>query len=150
MNQIVLGLGSNLGDRAANLSNACNLLEKYLGKIIKKSSIIETVAWGFESENKFFNSVIVIETLHNPFKALEICLDIEKQLGRLRINSKTKEYHSRTIDIDILFYNDLIIEDLNLQIPHPLICHRNFVLLPLKEILPDFLHPQINKKIKDI
>ncbi|MDR0789957.1 MAG: 2-amino-4-hydroxy-6-hydroxymethyldihydropteridine diphosphokinase [Bacteroidales bacterium] len=146
--KIVLSLGSNLGKRAENLQKAYVLLEQCLGKIIAKSSIIETKPWGFEAKTQFLNSVIVIDTDKNPSEALSICLQIEQTLGRIRSNAKT--YQSRTIDIDILFYNNLTIETSELLIPHPLICQRSFVLIPLKEILPDFIHPTLNTKIKDI
>ncbi len=147
--KIVLGFGSNLGDREEYILSAYKLLEKELGELIKKSSFIETSPWGFESENSFINSVAEFETKKTPFEALEICNKIEKELGRQR-NSLHKGYQNRTIDIDILFYEDIILDTPTLKIPHPLIQERDFVLTPLKEILPNLLHPILKKTIKDI
>ena len=147
--QIVLGFGSNLGNREGLILSAYKLLEEELGELIKKSSFIETSPWGFESDNSFINSVAVFETERTPFEALEICNMIEKELGRER-NPEYKGYQNRTIDIDILFYEDTVIDTPTLKIPHPLIAERDFVLTPLKEILPNLLHPVLKKEIKDI
>lgn len=147
--KIVLGFGSNLGDREEYILAAYRLLEEELGELIKKSSFIETSPWGFESENSFINSVAVFETKKTPYEALEICNKIEKELGRKR-NPEHKGYQNRTIDIDILFYEDIILDTPTLKIPHPLIAERDFVLIPLKEILPNLLHPILKKEIRDI
>lgn len=147
--KIVLAFGSNLGDREEYILSAYRLLEEELGELIMKSSFIETPAWGFESENSFINSVAVFETLKSPFEALAICNKIEKELGRER-NPEHKGYQNRTIDIDILFYEDIILDTPTLKIPHPLIEERDFVLIPLKEILPNHIHPILKKAIKDI
>ncbi|MDX9799405.1 MAG: 2-amino-4-hydroxy-6-hydroxymethyldihydropteridine diphosphokinase [Bacteroidales bacterium] len=147
--KIVLGFGSNLGDREEYILAAYRLLEVELGVLIKKSSFIETSPWGFESENSFINSVAVFETKKTPFEALEICNIIEKKLGRRR-NPLHKGYQNRTIDIDILFYEDIVLDTPTLKIPHPLIEERDFVLTPLKVILPNYIHPTLKKEIKDI
>lgn len=147
--KIVLGFGSNLGDREEYILSAYRLLEKELGELIKKSSFIETPAWGFESDNSFINSVAEFETQKTPLEALEICNKIEKELGRER-NPLHIGYQNRTIDIDILFYEDIVLDTPTLKIPHPLIEERDFVLTPLKEILPNLLHPILKKEIKDI
>ena len=147
--KIVIAFGSNLGDREEYILAAYRLLEEELGVLIKKSSFIETSPWGFESENSFINSVAVFETKKTPFEALEICNKIEKELGRQR-NPLHKGYQNRTIDIDILFYEDIVINTPNLKIPHPLIQERDFVLTPLKEILPNLIHPILKKEIRDI
>ncbi len=147
--KIVLGFGSNLGDREEYILAAYRLLEEELGELIKKSSFIETSPWGFESDNSFINSVAVFETQKTPFEALEICNKIEKELGRQR-NSLHKGYQNRTIDIDILFYEDIVLDTPTLKIPHPLIQERDFVLTPLKGILPNYIHPTLKKEIKDI
>jgi 2-amino-4-hydroxy-6-hydroxymethyldihydropteridine diphosphokinase len=147
--KIVLAFGSNLGDREGFILAAYRLLEEELGELIKKSSFIETPAWGFESDNSFINSVAVFETQKTPFEALAICNKIEKELGRKR-NPEHKGYQNRTIDIDILFYEDIILDTPTLKIPHPLIAERDFVLTPLKEILPNHIHPILKKAIKDI
>lgn len=147
--KIVLGFGSNLGDREEHILSAYRLLEEELGVLIKKSSFIETSPWGFESDNSFINSVAVFETQKTPFEALEICNKIEKELGRQR-NPLHKGYQNRTIDIDILFYEDIVLDTPTLKIPHPLIQERDFVLTPLKGILPNYIHPTLKKEIKDI
>jgi 2-amino-4-hydroxy-6-hydroxymethyldihydropteridine diphosphokinase len=147
--KIVLAFGSNLGDREEFILSAYRLLEEELGELIKKSSSIETSAWGFESDNSFINSVAEFETKKTPYEALEICNKIEKELGRQR-NPLHKGYQNRTIDIDILFYEDIVLDTATLKIPHPLIAERDFVLTPLKEILPNLLHPVLKKEIKDI
>ena len=147
--KIVLAFGSNLGDREEYILAAYRLLEEELGVLIKKSSFIETPAWGFESDNSFINSVAEFETKKTPYEALEICNRIEKELGRQR-NPLHKGYQNRTIDIDILFYEDIVLDTATLKIPHPLIAERDFVLTPLKEILPNLLHPVLKKEIKDI
>jgi 2-amino-4-hydroxy-6-hydroxymethyldihydropteridine diphosphokinase len=145
--KIVLGFGSNLGDREEFINTSYKLLEERLGIMIKKSLFIETPAWGFESENKFLNSVAIFQTNKTPIEALRICNQIEKELGRIR---EGNTYQNRTIDIDILFYEDMILNTPELIIPHPLIQKRDFVLIPLKEILHDYVHPLLKKKIKDI
>ena len=147
--KIVLAFGSNLGDREEYILAAYRLLEEELGVLIKKSSFIETPAWGFESDNSFINSVAEFETKKTPYEALEICNIIEKELGRER-NPLHKGYQNRTIDIDILFYEDIVLDTPTLKIPHPLIAERDFVLTPLKEILPNLIHPILKKEIKDI
>jgi 2-amino-4-hydroxy-6-hydroxymethyldihydropteridine diphosphokinase len=147
--KIVLGFGSNLGDREEFILSAYKFLEEELGELVNKSSFIETPAWGFESDNSFINSVAVFETEKTPYEALEICNKIEKELGRER-NPEHKGYQNRTIDIDILFYEDIVLDTPTLKIPHPLIQERDFVLTPLKEILPNLLHPILKKEIKDI
>ena len=147
--KIVLGFGSNLGDREEFILTAYRLLEKELGELIKKSSFIETSPWGFESDNSFINSVAEFETKKTPFEALEICNRIEKELGRER-TPLHKGYQNRTIDIDILFYEDIVLDTQTLKTPHPLIQERDFVLTPLKEILPNLIHPILKKEIKDI
>lgn len=147
--KIVLAFGSNLGDKEEYILAAYRLLEEELGELIKKSSFIETSPWGFESENSFINSVAEFETKKTPFESLEICNKIEKELGRER-NPEYKGYQNRTIDIDILFYEDIVLDTPTLKIPHPLIQERDFVLIPLKEILPNLIHPVLKKEIKDI
>ena len=147
--KIVLAFGSNLGDREGFILAAYRLLEEELGELIRKSPFIETSPWGFESDNSFINSVAEFETLKSPFEALAICNKIEKELGRKR-NPEHKGYQNRTIDIDILLYEDIVLDTPTLKIPHPLIAERDFVLTPLKEILPNLIHPVLKKKIKDI
>lgn len=147
--KIVLGFGSNLGDRKEIILQAYTLLEEKLGKKTQESTMIETEAWGFESENLFLNSVAVFETEKTPRESLVICNEIEALLGRRR-NPNALTYENRPIDIDILFYENEIVDETDLKIPHPLISQRDFVLIPLKELMPNFVHPVLNKAIKEL
>lgn len=147
-NLLVLSLGSNLGDRKQTIEKAYQLLEKTVGRLLKKSAFIETKPWGFTSENLFINTVACYSTKLSCEEALRKIHEIEFILGRKRSNEAG--YQSRTIDIDILFYNDEVIETKDLIVPHPLLHKRDFVLTPLKEVLPDFIHPVLRQKIKDI
>ena len=147
--KITLGFGSNLGDRKNIILQAYELLEEKLGKKLQESTMIETKAWGFESENLFLNSVAIFETKKTPRESLTICNEIEALLGRRR-NPNATTYENRPIDIDILFYENEIINEHDLKIPHPLIPQRDFVLIPLKELMPNFVHPVLQKAIKEL
>ncbi len=148
MATIYLSLGSNLGNKKENLKNAVLLLSEEIGEVISTSSLYQSKPWGFESENDFINSVIIMKTFLSPFDILSKIKEIEKKLGR---NNKTgRGYEDRVIDIDILFYEDLIIDTPELKIPHPFIHMRDFVLIPLAEIAPAFIHPLIKKDIREI
>jgi len=138
MNKVFLGIGTNLGDREANLNSAFNRIEEFIGKILRSSSVYETDSWGFSSDNKFLNVVIEVETTLKASGVLGAILMIETLGGRQR---GAKQYTSRVIDIDILIYDDLIIGEESLKIPHPLMHERKFVLIPLCEIAPDNIHP---------
>jgi 2-amino-4-hydroxy-6-hydroxymethyldihydropteridine diphosphokinase len=129
---VYLGLGTNLGDKKNNLKNALNALLNKLGNPVKVSSIYYSKPWGFDSPNSFFNIVVSYKTLVNPQQLLSICMNIESKLGRKR--KDVAKYESRTIDIDILLFGDLVVNNKNLKIPHPLIKERLFVLEPLLEI----------------
>ena len=131
---IYLSLGSNLGDKEGNILRAYALIEQRIGHIVRKSSLHRTAPWGFESSNDFLNSVIAIETSLTPRELLTETQRIEKEIGRTAKTSADGTYQDRLIDIDILIYNDLIIDEPDLQIPHPLMNQRDFVLKPLKEI----------------
>jgi 2-amino-4-hydroxy-6-hydroxymethyldihydropteridine diphosphokinase len=146
-NQVYLLIGGNLGNRMKLLKEARIGIEKQIGKILKESSIYETAAWGFESENDFLNQVLVVETELNPLQVLEECQRIENQLGRVRASN---HYASRTMDIDILFYNDEIIQNERLTIPHPKLHLRRFTLEPLAEVSPEYIHPVLKMSIKKI
>ena len=145
MSSIYLLLGSNVGDKKANLINAVSLIAIQIGEIIGQSSVYETEPWGFEDSSYFFNQVLKVNTSLQPEELLIILFEIEKYLGRQRTQ---KQYESRIIDIDILFYDDLVIHTENLTIPHPLIEKRKFVLTPLAEITSDLKHPVLEKTIK--
>lgn len=144
MNQVYLLIGGNLGDRFELFKRARKGIEKEIGELVKKSSIYETAAWGFESENDFLNQVVLVDSDLNPHQLLEKCQLIENQLGRVR---KSGHYASRTMDIDILFYNDEIINEPDITIPHPKLHERRFTLEPLNEISPEFIHPKLKKTI---
>ena len=131
---IYLSLGSNLGDKEGNILRAYTLIEQRIGQIARKSSLHRTAPWGFESSNDFLNSVIAIETSLTPRELLTETQRIEKEIGRTAKTSADGTYQDRLIDIDILIYNDLIIDEPDLQIPHPLMNQRDFVLNPLKEV----------------
>lgn len=141
LHQIFLGLGSNLGNREENLSTAQKLIEEKVGKICSKSSIYETAAWGITEQNAFFNQVIEVQTSFSPSAVLHLVLKIEKDMGRIR----EIKWGERSIDIDILYYNNEIISTENLTVPHPFIQERKFVLVPLCEIAPAFIHPKLKQ-----
>jgi len=139
---VYLGLGTNLGDKTQNLNDAIALLSMNIGNVIGVSSFYTSKASGFISENNFLNAVMLIETNLAPFQLLEETQKIEVDLGRT--NKTIKAYEDRLIDIDILLYDNLIINQPTLKIPHPLMTERDFVLLPLVEIAPDLVHPVSN------
>lgn len=137
-------LGSNLGNREQYLSNAIDAINKNAGSICLKSSIYETEAWGKTDQPGFLNLAIAIETRLTPIQLLESVLHIEADLGRVR----HEKWGARMIDIDIIFYEDQIVNDENiLIIPHPEMQNRKFVLEPLAEIAPNFIHPIFKRSI---
>jgi len=147
MKKVFLGLGTNMGKRAENLSKAVQRIETEIGSVVKTSSVYETEPWGFRSEEQFLNMVIKVNTDLSPAELLTRILSIEASLGRKR---KAKQYVSRIIDIDILFYDDQMIDEKNLKIPHPLMHERRFVLEPLCELEPDLIHPVLVKTLKEL
>jgi 2-amino-4-hydroxy-6-hydroxymethyldihydropteridine diphosphokinase len=147
MKNVFLGIGTNLGKRENNLDAAIKRIEENIGPVLKYSSIYETEPWGFKAENQFLNMVIMVKTNLSPFFLLEQIMNIESSLGRVR---STERYSSRLIDIDILFYEDIIIDDQNLKIPHLLLDKRRFVLVPLCEIAPGLIHPVLNKTMLEL
>lgn len=144
---IVILLGSNIGDRQLALEEAKLMIYRRIGKLIESSSLFDSEPWGFKDKNFFLNQVIVIETSLSPHDLLKELLIIEKMMGRNRENSG---YSARIIDLDILFYNSLIISEDYLKIPHPRLHERRFTLLPLNEILPDYIHPLLKKSIRNL
>ena len=147
MNTAFLSIGTNLGQRDENLKQAVKMIGAEAGFIQTLSSVYETEPWKMTTSNLFLNMAIKIETALNPHTLLEKLLGIENKMGRCRENLA---YSSRIIDIDILFFNDFIINDKNLVIPHPLIANRRFVLEPLTEIVPQFIHTSLEKSIKSL
>jgi 2-amino-4-hydroxy-6-hydroxymethyldihydropteridine diphosphokinase len=146
MNNVYLLIGGNMGDRLKNLSESTNCVEKEVGAIVKKSSIYETAAWGVTDQPSFLNQVLFVSTKLSAEDVLKTILSIEEKMGRKRV----EKMGPRTIDIDILFYNDEIISLPNLSIPHPHIANRRFVLEPLAEIAPAFVHPVLQKNITEL
>ena len=132
--QVYLGLGSNLGDCRKNLERAIRLIGDRVGQVTRQSSFIETEPWGFESPNKFMNAVILCETTKTPREVLKLTQQIERDMGR-RKKSVAGGYADRPIDIDILLYDDLNVDEPDLKIPHPLMHERDFVMIPFNEIL---------------
>lgn len=126
-------MGSNLGDCRKNLERAIRLIGDRVGQVTRQSSFIETEPWGFESPNKFMNAVILCETTKTPREVLVLTQQIERDMGR-RKKSVSGGYADRTIDIDILLYDDLNVDEPDLKIPHPLMHERDFVMRPLNEI----------------
>ena len=133
MHKVYLGLGSNLGDRHALMEKAISLIGERIGKVVRQSSFIETEPWGFESDNRFLNAVILVETEHTPREVLTLTQQIEREMGRTK-KSGSAGYADRPMDIDILIYDDLEINEPDLKIPHPLMHEREFVMIPLREV----------------
>ena len=131
---VYFSLGSNLGNKRENLNKAIKLMEEQIGVLLRQSAFLETEPWGFQSDNSFVNAAICMETVLDPFEVLERTQKIEREMGRT-IKSTNGEYHDRIIDIDILLYDDLKINTPRLTSPHPLMEQRDFVMIPLREIL---------------
>ena len=146
MHVCYLQLGSNLGCKITNLKNAILLIKKRFGYDIFSSSVYVSKAWGYESQPDFLNQVVKVNTHLSHIDLLDEVLSIEDKLGRIR----TKKWGERIIDIDILFYDNLIFKSETLSIPHPYIAERRFVLLPLNEIVSDLFHPEKKKKISEL
>lgn len=146
MNEAFLLTGGNIEDRNKFLSQARTEIEKYCGKIIRASSIYETAAWGKEDQEAFLNQVLKIETILSSGELLQTILKIEEDLGRKR----GLKYGPRIIDIDILFFNEEVIDLQGLKIPHPQMQNRRFVLVPLNEIAPQKIHPVYKKTVSQL
>ncbi|MDE7456218.1 MAG: 2-amino-4-hydroxy-6-hydroxymethyldihydropteridine diphosphokinase [Prevotella sp.] len=135
--QLYLGLGSNLGDRERNLRETIRLLGERVGEVTRQSSFIETEPWGFQSDNRFLNAAVLCLTDKTPREVLQLTQQIERDMGRCKVTdvkSHSRQYADRTVDIDILLYDDLTIDEPDLKVPHPLMYERDFVMLPLKQI----------------
>lgn len=146
-NLVYIALGSNKGNKFKNLQDALLSIHEQIGTIKAISKIYQTPAVGFEGDT-FLNACVGVETYIRPKTVLKLLLQIESQQGRIR--SSTEGYESRTIDLDILFYNDEIIDTKSLQVPHPETHKRQFVLQPLKDIAANFKHPVLNKTISEL
>lgn len=145
MIKVFIGIGSNLGNKEENIRKAIELTKEKC-KILKISSLYETEPVGYKEQDWFLNCAVEIVTELNPHELLKFLLLIEKILGRIR----TIKNSPRTIDLDILFYGDKIINENNLIVPHPRLHERLFVLEPLKEICPHFIHPVFNKSVNEL
>jgi 2-amino-4-hydroxy-6-hydroxymethyldihydropteridine diphosphokinase len=144
--QSIIQLGSNSGDRKGNLSLAIQKIEKISGRITGKSSLYKTAAWGITEQPSFYNIILIIQTSLPPPQLIASFLGIEESMGRIRM----KKWEQRIIDIDILFYEDLVLSSAALVIPHPELEKRRFVLEPLAEIVPEYNHPLLKKNIKQL
>ena len=138
MHQVYLGLGSNLGDKEGNIRKAVTMINEQIGSVVRQSALFFSEPWGFESENQFVNTAILVSTTLTPHQLLKATQRIEHLLGKTEAHATERKsqttYHDRPIDIDILLYDDLHINDPELKIPHPLMQERDFVMIPLREI----------------
>ena len=146
MNKAYLLIGGNLGDIPVNLQSARERLEQLIGPIVQSSAYYQTSAWGMEEQPDFLNQVLLIETKLSAFACLEQMQLIENELGRIRVEKNGP----RLIDIDLLFFNDVVIRSPDLTVPHPLLHTRNFTLVPLVEIAPDLSHPLLQKTMTEL
>ncbi len=146
--KVYFSIGSNLDDREFNIEDALDRIVENIGIVTKSSSFFETEPWGFTTDELFINIAAEADTDLNPEDLLETIKKIENRMGRIR--DEKVHYTSRIIDIDILLYEDLIINDVNLKIPHPLMHERNFVLVPLNQIAPEVVHPVSGKTISEL
>ena len=146
MSTAYLGIGSNLGDRRKNCMDALEVLEQKGIIIIKKSSLYETEPWGVEGQPMFLNMAAEIRTDLNPGELLSLLKEVEKEVGR----GETYKWGPRVIDLDILLFDNISIDEYNLKIPHPLMHEREFVLKPLAEIAPDVTHPLLHERVTDL
>ena len=160
MHQVYLGLGSNLGDKEENIRKAINLINEQIGTVVRQSALFYSEPWGFESENQFVNAAICVSTTLTPHEVLKANQHIEHLLGKteahaterpsdlhqqtstIRHQTSDITYHDRPIDIDILLYDDLHIDEPELKIPHPLMQMRDFVMIPLREIWITYADPE--------
>lgn len=157
MNRVALLIGGNQGDRQALIEQATVLIQERIGTAVAVSKVYETEPWGtFEADSgarrveNFLNSALLVETGLTAHEVLKEALAIEKELGRQRPQLSTRKYHSRPMDIDLIFYNDEVIDTANLTVPHPRMHLRRFVLEPLAEIMPGYRHPILGKTVKEM
>jgi 2-amino-4-hydroxy-6-hydroxymethyldihydropteridine pyrophosphokinase len=143
MNTAFILTGGNLGNRLDNLNTAKLFIQQHCGKVVATSSVYQTAAWGMQQQPDFYNQVLQINTLLSAHQLLKELLGIEAQMGRVR----NEKYGPRTIDLDILLFNDEVVDDENLKIPHPYLPQRKFALIPLNEIAQNFVHPVEKKSI---
>lgn len=143
-----LVIGSNLDDRLSYMKRAQSSLEVHVGKLIGKSSVYVSPPWGYNSSNEYYNQVLLFDTSLTADHLLHFCLRIEKLLGRVR--TEKQGYADRTIDIDIMFLGEEVIDTKDLTLPHPRMHERKFCLLPLFEVNPDWVHPSMSKGLVEL
>ena len=139
-------LGSNLGDRATILLDAVRYLEATAGSVRTVSGLYETAAWGLEDQPAFLNQAVCLHTSLSPEELLNVCLQTERQAGRER----QIRWGARTLDVDILFYDDLVLDTTNLTVPHPRLPERRFALVPLAEIAAKVVHPTLHQTVAEL
>jgi 2-amino-4-hydroxy-6-hydroxymethyldihydropteridine diphosphokinase len=144
MTRCYLLFGSNQGDKKALLDEACRLIESRCGMLAERSSDYLSEPWGFEAEEWFLNVLLVVETELTPDDLMDRLMEIEHELGRVR-DPEAQGYRSRTVDLDILYYGDQVIRTEKVIAPHPRLHLRRFALMPLCELIPDFLHPEFHR-----
>lgn len=143
---ILLHTGSNLGNRIANLQLANTSIKKQIGRIVSISQYYQTAAWGVTDQPEFINQALMVETEKSPHEVLACIQDIEAKMGRIRL----QKWGERLIDIDLIFYGKEVVNEENLQVPHPFLQERNFVLVPLQEIAADWVHPVLKRSVSEI
>ena len=155
MHEVYLSLGSNLGDREQQLKQAIRFIDERIGEVVRQSSFIETEPWGFQSDHRFLNAAICCLTDKTPREVLQLTQQIERDLGKTKAHATRRApqpsalspqpssiiHHDRPIDIDILLYDDWKVSEPDLKIPHPLMHQRDFVMIPLKEIMTEQTNP---------
>lgn len=146
MNKVFLLIGGNMGDRVQNLRQAIVYLQNTCGQVVQQSAVYETAAWGKTDQPAFLNQAVLLTTTLPAQELLDTILTVEEKMGRRRI----EKFGPRIIDIDILFYNDAVIDEPNLTVPHPQLQNRRFALEPLNEIAAGFVHPVLMKTIEQL
>lgn len=146
MDNVFLLIGGNLGNRLNNIKIAEGLIAKKIGSIAQKSNIYQTAAWGNNKQPHFLNKIIICSTNLTPQQVLKTIFEIETLFKRER----HEKWGARTMDIDIIFYNDLVINSPSLTIPHPLVQQRRFALVPLNEVAPNFIHPILKTNVANM
>lgn len=146
MNEAFILMGGNVGNRLQHLKTALELISIRCGSIVRTSSVYQTAPWGNPDQQDFLNQAILLQTELHPQELMKQLLMVEQRMGRIR----DVKYGERNIDLDILFYNDEIINERHLTIPHPQIPNRRFVLVPMAELNPGFVHPVLHKTIAEL
>lgn len=150
MSDLYLSIGGNLGNRTKNLFECIKHIQEQIGDIVKTSSIYESESWGFTHPRNFYNQALQVKTNLNANTILQKIQVIETHLGRIRSEKMTQSYEGRTIDIDILLFDNLVRHKKSLHIPHPHMQNRNFVMIPMVEIAENLIHPILGKTMKEL